>query len=123
MIETALTTYLKTLPAMTAIFSTRMYVGTLPSTVTYPALSIVQISQSVDYTHRYDTVRLQVTITAETYKAAKDGSQSVINSLNSFEGILSGLEIGSIKTDAVNNFRDDKRFIFAVDFVCRYINK
>jgi hypothetical protein len=122
-IEQAIQKKLRSLSAVTAITGQRIYVGTLPQSVIYPAVSIIQVSAGVSYTHRYDRPRLQLTITAETYPDAKSASDEIINALNSFEGIVEGLTVGSIAVDGQQFLRDEKRYIFILDVFVRYINK
>ena len=121
-IEQAIQNKLRDSAEVKSLIDTRVYVGTLPQTVVYPCVSIVQISNAVSYTHRYDISRLQLTVTAGTYPESKSVSDALINVLNSFEGILSGVTVGSIGIDNIVNARDQKHFYFILDIIVRYIN-
>jgi len=109
MIESKIRAILAATSAVTAITSTRIYVGILPQGATFPALTIQPITYNAD-NHLTDAGdlqwdRIQIDAWGTTYAATDALYQAAVNALNgnSFSG--TGYRIGSVIVQIGGGYR------------------
>ena len=88
MIENELYRYLTSTlsTAVTAIISSRFYIGQIPQTVTYPCVVMYLISRTDGHLYDIPIERFQFSCYGNSYSSAKSISEAIIGSLKRLQG-------------------------------------
>lgn len=108
MIETALHNLLIADASITAIMGSRVYVGSLPQSVSYPNICIIEISPNPMFGTRCGFPHYQLSCRAESYDAAYALADAVVNVLQGYRGTQSGYGIEHIEYITRNGIYDEK---------------
>jgi hypothetical protein len=90
LIESALKSYLSSVPALTSLIGTRLYPVTAPTDVAKPYCVYFKVSPNESYTHdgpAYTEPRMQISIFADTYASAKAVESAIRTALHSWEHV------------------------------------
>lgn len=95
-IEEALRTLLLADPTVSGVVETRIYPMQLPLDCTLPAISLHKISNPNNHLIDVASPRFQLSCWAEDYLEVQELKNAVIDALNRYKGVASGVHIKQI---------------------------
>lgn len=123
MILSEIQTKLAATPAISAIVSSRVYVGQAPQTVTYPFIALNTISS--DHNNNDSKVRrdrIQFTCWETTTIKGDTLVTAVRNVFFRFTGLLTSINVGNVQIDSINYFYDSTtgKHVYTLDAFFQY---
>ena len=105
--------------AVSALVSNRIYPVRMPLNVTYPAISIHEISGNEDHVTGHKHNRYQVSCWSTSFSQAQSLKEAVIDCLQRYKGVASGNKIKQISFEGSMDLYEEETKIYHIplDFI------
>lgn len=105
--------------AVSALVSSRIYPVHMPLNVTYPAISIHEISGNEDHVTGHKHTRYQVSCWSTSFSQVQSMKEAVIDCLQRYKGVASGNKIKQISFEGSMDLYEEETKIYHIplDFI------